>query len=295
LQTFGPISQENGGRRLNVLFTRARRKVVVITSMQPEDIFVTNASGQGPKALRDYLSYAKSGRLPFSGEAGKDFANDFEKSVGRMLEDGGFKVEPQYGVAGFFIDLVVRNPDKPGQYLAAVECDGATYHSSKSARDRDRLRQEVLEGLGWKDRIYRVWSTDWFIDPKGQSEKLLTFLKRLQDEARSKLDEPGPKEDWEDEFSVTELSDVEMDSVLSDSVEELFVDVGDVVTYRFLDDPKTHEIKIVSGNCTSESEINEKKPLAQALLEATKKEVVELEIPPDSSRSIEVLEIKRGL
>jgi REase_MTES_1575 len=74
----------------------------------------------------------------------------------------GYEVKPQLGVAGFFIDIAVRNPDRPGEFLAGIESDGATYHSGFSVRDRDRIRQEILESLGWKGRIHRIWSTDWF-------------------------------------------------------------------------------------------------------------------------------------
>ena len=96
----------------------------------------------------------------------------------RKLAAAGYESEPQVGVAGFFIDLAVRNPDRPGEFLMGIECDGATYHSAKSARDRDRLRQEVLEGLGWQ--IRRIWSTDWFRNSDAQLQPILAELDRMR-------------------------------------------------------------------------------------------------------------------
>ncbi len=95
-----------------------------------------------------------------------------------QLRRRGYICEPQYGVAGFFIDIAVRDPRNPEKFLCGIECDGAAYHSIRSARDRDRLRQEILENLDWK--IYRIWSTDWFIDFEHQVEKLFEFLEVLQ-------------------------------------------------------------------------------------------------------------------
>src|SRR5262249_25499140 len=101
---------------------------------------------------------------------------DFERAVGTVLKEHGYTVDSQVGVAGFFIDLAVRHPAKPGTHLLGVECDGASYHSGRSARDRDRLRQEILENLGWK--IYRIWSTDWF---KSRNTEIKRLLGRVED------------------------------------------------------------------------------------------------------------------
>jgi very-short-patch-repair endonuclease len=109
---------------------------------------------------------------------GKAPDSDFEVSVMEALHQAGFESEAQVGVAGFFIDLAVKDPGKPGRYLMGIECDGATYHSAKSARDRDRLRQEVLERLGW--RIRRIWSTDWYSNPQGELEPIIRELHGLK-------------------------------------------------------------------------------------------------------------------
>lgn len=97
------------------------------------------------------------------------------------LQREGFECVPQVGVAGFFIDVGVKDPGKPGRYLMGIECDGATYHSHKSVRDRDRLRQQILEGLGWK--IRRIWSTDWFHDPNAEIKRIVNELNKLKTDA----------------------------------------------------------------------------------------------------------------
>lgn len=147
-QRFGPINSPNGHRRLNVLFTRAKKRVEVYSSLDADIIHTEPSAAWGVRAFKSYLQFAKSGVLE-STEDGLGLAdNDFERSVGSILRERGYEAVPQVGVAGFFIDLAVRHPFKSGAFLLGVECDGATYHSGRSARDRDRLRQEILENLG---------------------------------------------------------------------------------------------------------------------------------------------------
>jgi very-short-patch-repair endonuclease len=129
------------------------------------------------RVLRDYLRYVESRRLEAGEATGRGADSDFEREVRSRLEAHGFSVDPQVGVAGYRIDLGVRHPSQPSVYLAGIECDGAAFHSAKSARDRDRLREAVLQGLGWN--ILRVWSTDWFSNPEGQTAKLVDDLFRL--------------------------------------------------------------------------------------------------------------------
>lgn len=177
-QNFGPINGASGHRRLNVLFTRAKHHVRVFTSMTPDDIAAGPESPRGARVLKSYLAYAASGRLDAGVDTGRDADSDFEVFVRDRLRLAGYEAVPQVGVSGFFIDLAVRHPDMPGTYLLGVECDGASYHSSRSARDRDILRQQVLEGLGWS--IYRIWSTDWFRDPAGQTRKMVAHIEELR-------------------------------------------------------------------------------------------------------------------
>jgi len=177
-QRFGPINSEQGWRRLNVLFTRAKKRIQVYSSMRSEHIIATETSKRGVRALKNYLAYAESGELiDKTGDSQGEPDSDFEISVMKQLTEAGYDCVPQVGVAGFKIDVGVRDPGMPGRYLMGIECDGATYHSSKSTRDRDRVRQGVLEGLGWN--IKRVWSTDWFKNPDAELKPIIDELNRL--------------------------------------------------------------------------------------------------------------------
>ena len=166
---FGPLSQDGGERRLNVLITRARRCCEVFSNLTADDIDLSRtreSEGKRPRGvevLKRYLKYAETGELniPEASDRGAD--SPFEEEVANALREFGCQIDHQIGSAGYFIDLGVKDPERPGRYLLGIECDGATYHSAQSARDRDRLRQQVLEGLGW--RIHRIWSTDWFSNP----------------------------------------------------------------------------------------------------------------------------------
>jgi very-short-patch-repair endonuclease len=176
-QRFGPIAGSQGHRRLNVLFTRARRRVVLFSSIGSSDVVMSAGSGRGVRVLRDYLRYVESRRLDAGEAIGRGADTDFERELRARLEAQGFSVDAQVGAAAYRIDLAVRHPTDPSVYLAGIECDGAAFHSAKSARDRDRLRETVLQGLGWN--ILRVWSTDWFSNPEGQTAKLVDDLFRL--------------------------------------------------------------------------------------------------------------------
>ena len=177
-QRFGPINYESGWRRLNVLFTRAKKRMHIFSSMDAADIFVSAESNQSLRAFRAFLDYCETGHLHQAVHTGKAPDSDFEIAVMEALAKQGYECEPQLGIAGFFLDLAVKNPNQPGQFLMGIECDGATYHSAKSARDRDRLRQEILESLGWQ--IARIWSTDWFKNPEAQLQPILKRLNQLK-------------------------------------------------------------------------------------------------------------------
>lgn len=170
MQRFGPINGLAGRRRLNVLFTRAKQKIVTFTSMTPADILADEAGNQGAYMLKRWLEYSKTGVLDAGITTHREPDSDFEIYVMNQIKALGCEPVPQVGVAGYFIDIGVKHPEWPHGYILGVECDGANYHSAKSARDRDRLRQEVLEGLGW--RLHRIWSTDWFNNPVRETERL---------------------------------------------------------------------------------------------------------------------------
>lgn len=178
-QRFGPINRKQGHRRLNVLFSRARTRVGLFCSFGSADVVPTPESSEGVHVLRKYLEYAETrGRVSVLSGPGTDADSDFEIEVAERLRARGYVIDYQVGVSGYKIDLGVRHPDHPERYLAGVECDGATYHSSKSARDRDRLREEVLNDKGWD--ILRIWSTDWFDNPSLQTTRLLEKLELLR-------------------------------------------------------------------------------------------------------------------
>jgi len=180
-QRFGPINSPVGHRRLNVIATRAKKCVEVITSLRPSDILVGNNASAGTRAFRDYLSYVFTGKVPDRGVfTGRAAESPFEEAVAYHIRAMGLECEPQIGVAGFFVDLGIHNPGRPGEFLLGVECDGATYHSSRSVRDRDRLRQEILESKGW--RIHRIWSTSWFYD---RGTEIARLRKAVADELAS--------------------------------------------------------------------------------------------------------------
>ena len=177
-QRFPLINTEKGHRRLNVLFTRARDQVILVTSMLPSMIKEGKNDKKGKVILRNYLDYAKTGELQVSEETGLEPDSDFEVFVMRALKNAGYDCVPQVGVKGFRIDIGVKVAGIAGRYIAGIECDGATYHSSPQARDRDMIRQDILEGMGW--RIYRIWSTDWFSDQKNETAKLLSYLDKIR-------------------------------------------------------------------------------------------------------------------
>lgn len=184
LQRFGLFTRKDGHRRLNVLVTRARMATLLYTSLRPTDVVITETSSHGVRALREYLAYAE-GAAFVDHEEGAPPDSDFEEFVADRVRAHGYEVVPQVGVEGFRIDLGIKHPAYAAGFLAGVECDGAAYHSGLAVRDRDRIRQEVLERLGW--RIYRIWSTDWFNDPERETAKLIAWLDRLREKAEAAL------------------------------------------------------------------------------------------------------------
>jgi very-short-patch-repair endonuclease len=193
---FGPVSREGGERRLNVLASRAREKCIVFSSITAADI-PADVPLSGARMLRSLLHFAETGKLGAGTLNGGEFESPFEDAVARAIREAGYHVHPQVGVSSFRIDLGVIHPAKPGEYLLGVECDGATYHRARSARDRDRLRQEVLEGLGW--RLHRIWSTDWFRNPVRETDRLLSAIRDVETRTRSPSAVPQDLDEAPDE------------------------------------------------------------------------------------------------
>lgn len=183
---FGPLGSQGGERRLNVLISRAKRRCEVFASITDEDIDLERAKGVGVHAFKLFLHYARTGRLSMSTPSGRPMDSVFEEQVASALQARGYQVHPQVGIAGFFIDLAIADPELPGRYLLGIECDGSAYHSSRSARERDRLRQAVLEDHGWI--IHRIWSTDWFQRPEEQLQRVINAIENAKTELNNRAE-----------------------------------------------------------------------------------------------------------
>lgn len=183
---FGPMNRTGGERRLNVAITRARHELRIFSSLRAEQMDLARTQAIGVRDLKHFLDFAEHGvpalATATTGSLG-GFESPFEEAVATALTHQGWELHTQVGVSAFRVDLAVVHPDAKGVYLSGIECDGATYHRAATARDRDKLREQVLRGLGWE--ILRVWSTDWWIDAAGTLEKIDTDLRRLLEKSRS--------------------------------------------------------------------------------------------------------------
>ena len=290
MQRFGPINGLAGKRRLNVLLTRAKEKVVTYSSMTAADIEGDEVSNPGTYMLKRWLEYSASGVLDAGDVTPREPDSDFEMFVIEQIKSMGSTPVPQVGVAGYFVDIGIRHPDWPHGFILGVECDGASYHSAKSARDRDRLRQEVLEHLGWK--LHRIWSTDWFNNPQREAEKLRSAITEriasLKTREAEFVKQPKPKAVSSIEGSVAVTTADPQRSHIEDirerpaakiaEVASNGVAVGDTVRVRYLtDDKRTMQLTISKGQPDASSgTINEHSPIAQALLGAEPDEEVEV-------------------
>ena len=189
---FGPLNHDGGERRLNVLITRAREKCVVFSNFRASDLQLNVDTPFGVRALKTFLDYAETGNLSMDESNGPliDPESPFEESVYGFLKSRGYTVSKQVGCAGYRIDLAVVSPTAPGRYLIGIECDGAPYHSSPVARDRDRLRQQQLERLGWK--LHRIWSTDWYRNRAETRQRLLEAVEHAKAEKLAPVPIPEP-------------------------------------------------------------------------------------------------------
>lgn len=205
---FGALNRDGGERRLNVAVTRSRRELVVYSSFKADQLDVEKTKSRGVRDLKNFLDYAERGAIALSAEqAGSmgTFESPFEEAVAEKLSALGWQVVPQIGVSSFRVDLGVVHPDKPGAYMAGIECDGATYHRSATARDRDKIREQILCHLGWN--ILRVWSPDWWYDRDSAAERIHEELNELLELSRSreepdKVEETEPATEDQDECSL---------------------------------------------------------------------------------------------
>lgn len=179
---FGPLNRVGGERRLNVAITRARQQVIVFSTLKAEQIDLSRTRAEGVRDLKSFLDYASRGAVALTdasaNQAGDDFELPFESAVCTALRDKGHEVHAQVGCSGYRIDLGVIDPRTPDRYLLGIECDGANYHRAKTARDRDRLRESVLRGLGWQ--LHRVWSADWWTNPAAELARIEALIEKAK-------------------------------------------------------------------------------------------------------------------
>ncbi|SEL12476.1 Protein of unknown function [Colwellia chukchiensis] len=243
---FGPLNKQGGERRLNVAITRATTEVHVFSSFDSSMIDLSRTSALAVQHLKYFLEFAEKGPVALPETANADFGVDqfdsyFEEAVAYALRAKGWKVQTQVGVGKFRIDMGVVHPDKPGQFLAGIECDGATYHSSPAARDRDRVRHIILENLGWN--LLRIWSTDYFIDPNEVIEKVHVQLTELLTKDKEATDivieeEDLFEEDDEEEGSLdpSKYFDKSYKTVLENAAKEILTAKSGITLHELASD-----------------------------------------------------------
>jgi len=219
---FGPLAMTGGERRLNVAVSRAKISMTVVSSFKANEVRGVEDNPQR-KLIRDFVDYAERGIIALIGDSETDlekyqpeFDSGFEEDVFNFLKNNGYKVRTQVGASGYRIDMAVKHPKIDGRYILAIECDGASYHGSRTARDRDILRQEVLETLGWK--FYRIWSTDWFHDNNNERQRLLNAIITAINNYDNHISNSSPKEQATEEAGqiiedTTDNTDLELNQI----------------------------------------------------------------------------------
>jgi very-short-patch-repair endonuclease len=201
LYRFGPLNQAEGERRLNVAITRARSQMTVVSSFLSIDLDPNKLKSEGAKMLGRYLAYAASGGKDL-GTARREHTplNPFESDIHDRLQAANIPLIPQLGVSGYFIDFAARHPERPGEFVLAIEADGSSYHKSATARDRDRIRQDHLERLGW--RFHRIWSSDWFRNREVEITKTVAAWRAACSDAdQNRREDPARSEDTDRQSS----------------------------------------------------------------------------------------------
>ncbi len=172
---FGPLNEAGGERRLNVAITRAKSQVTVVSSILPEEIDCSRTDSKGVELFKRYLRYAREENEQCGLEhADGDSSDLFVAAVETALTKDGYTVVRPADRSGYSVDLAIEHPERPGSYVLGVECDGVAYRRSNTARDRDRLRREVLEQLGWT--VHRVWSPNWATNRELALDRLTTAI-----------------------------------------------------------------------------------------------------------------------
>ena len=238
---FGPLSKDGGHRRLNVAITRAKYNIKLVGSISATDIDLDRSSSEGVRLLRSYIEFAQQGIVALQKELSYtysvQFDSPFEEAVYDFLVANGYEVVTQVGCSGFRVDMAIKHPHYSGMFAIGIECDGATYHSSRTARERDRLRQTVLEDMGWT--IYRIWSSDWIKDPKSEEQRLVNAVNRALNRLASTAEEESlDANTTESSFEIIEEK-VDIEELYLDDCDFVPYEQADISNFSYLD---THEI-----------------------------------------------------
>jgi Protein of unknown function (DUF4011)/REase_MTES_1575/AAA domain/Protein of unknown function (DUF3320) len=264
---FGPMNKVGGERRLNVAITRAREEMIVFSSFDADEIDLSRTSAVGVNHLKHFVDYAARGTKAISernaGSVG-GFDSPFEESVAALLQKKGWTILPQIGVSAFRIDIGVVHPDYPGAYLVGIECDGATYHSSATARDRDKVRESVLNGLGWS--LIRIWSTDFWNDADGEIERVdeeiksLLALNRKERSLKNKEAAEIPTEtsqtDLNDDEAINKVEELVFDTKGTKNAEAQQTELADTQSAQETGRPAKEEIMIASNAAAARPPLN---------------------------------------
>ena len=178
LRSLGALNTSGGERRLNVAITRAKENIKVVGSILETDSIFNRAKSEGAKILKNYIAFARHGSSVFLNRQNVSENNATDsicESIARVIEKSGYEVEHNVGNSQYKIDIAIKNPYDKNSYIVGIECDGKSYCNAKTVRDRDRLRKEVLERMGWK--MFRVWSTEWVNNYESEKKRLLDFVK----------------------------------------------------------------------------------------------------------------------
>lgn len=210
-KNFGPLNRDGGERRLNVLFTRAREKCVIFSNFTSLDLHVGDDDPAGLRVLKSFLEYAETKAFVSKMPAYEADEITFDESVATFLRESGFTIHQKIGCAGYKMDMAIVNEEIPGHYIIGIETDGPQYFNSRVARDRDRLRHDVLTGLGWQ--LYRVWSTDWYLNPQKAKKNLLDAIEKAKENAK-KIEAPVQFEFDDEEVTVTVTDEKEIEKMI---------------------------------------------------------------------------------
>jgi len=268
-RNFGPLNHDGGWRRLNVLLTRARNRCVVFSNFTADDLELDEDAPRGVEGLARFLAYAEDGEAEGVEPSTQPPASTLDRAVKRFLEDEGYAVRANVGSAGFRVDLAVVDPEDPERYLLGVELDGPGYTDARVARERDRLRRDVLEERGWV--LHHVWAADWYRSPETAKRRLLDALEDAHEQAPDQA--PVETRAWEPAVEAAEPGEAEPEpAVQAPDVDEGLVDLAELAApyERAVDPPvPVHD----------EDALEERPPAFVANLAEAVERVVEVEGP----------------